>query len=233
MNSFLKFFNFHRSLNFKGIQYNLKCYSPEENVSVLDMVLEEYRRKRKFSNTPEPNGSQEERDGLLIFVVQKHLSSHLHYDFRMEFKGVLISWAIPKGLSLNPMDKRLAMMVEDHPLDYKDFEGVIPEGNYGAGTVMIWDMGTYHVPMIFDRNNIEEKIKSGIKDGHITFILDGKKLKGEFALIRLKKSKEDNAWLLIKKDDEFASDAGIAEDDHSVVSGRSLDEIKAKNNNKN
>jgi bifunctional non-homologous end joining protein LigD len=173
------------------------------------MILEEYQRKRKFGETPEPEGGQNRGGESLAFVVQKHLSSHLHYDFRLEVNGVLKSWAIPKGLSLNPKDKHLAVMVEDHPLDYRDFEGVIPEGNYGAGTVMLWDRGTYHVPMSFNKQEVEEKINSGLASGHITFILDGQKLKGEFALLRLKKSKEDNAWLLIKKNDEFASDVDI------------------------
>jgi bifunctional non-homologous end joining protein LigD len=173
------------------------------------MILEEYQRKRKFGETPEPEGGQNRGGESPAFVVQKHLSSHLHYDFRLEVNGVLKSWAIPKGLSLNPKDKHLAVMVEDHPLDYRDFEGVIPEGNYGAGTVMLWDRGTYHVPMSFNKQEVEEKINSGLASGHITFILDGQKLKGEFALLRLKKSKEDNAWLLIKKNDEFASDVDI------------------------
>ena len=189
------------------------------------MVLEEYRRKRKFDETPEPEGKPGRGGELPVFIVQKHLSSHLHYDFRLEVSGALKSWAIPKGLSLNPKDRHLAVMVEDHPLDYRDFEGVIPEGNYGAGTVMLWDRGTYHVPMSSDKRDIEEKINSGIVGGHITFILNGQKLNGEFALIRLKKSKEDNAWLLVKKNDEYASNIVIT-DDRSVLTGRSMAEIK-------
>jgi bifunctional non-homologous end joining protein LigD len=192
------------------------------------MFLEEYKRKRKFSETPEPQGRQNVEGGHPVFVVQKHLSSHLHYDFRLEVNGVLKSWAIPKGLSLNPKDKHLAIMVEDHPLDYRDFEGIIPEGNYGAGTVMLWDQGTYSVPMSLGRYGIEEKINSGIASGHITFILEGRKLKGEFALLMLKKIKEDNAWLLIKKDDEFTSDVDVAKNDRSVLTGRSMTEIKVQ-----
>ncbi|MCL5985865.1 MAG: DNA ligase [Actinobacteria bacterium] len=190
------------------------------------MTLREYQRKRKFDETPEPEGEQNGGGESPVFVVQKHRSSHLHYDFRLEVGGVLKSWAIPKGLSLNPKQKHLAVMVEDHPLDYKDFEGVITEGNYGAGTVMIWDRGTYRIPMLFGKQEIEKKINSGLAGGHITFILNGQKLRGEFALVRLRKSKEDNAWLLIKKNDEFASEVDITEDDRSVLSGRSLDEIK-------
>ena len=169
------------------------------------MTLTLYNKKRNFNETTEPTGKVKKSVSELIFVVHRHKASRLHYDFRLEMDGVLKSWAVPKGPSLNPKDKRLAMMVEDHPYDYKDFAGVIPEGNYGAGIVEIWDHGTYA-----DINNspgdIAEKILlEGLNTGNLKFQLFGKKLKGEFALVKLK-SKEDNSWLLIKHNDEFAVD---------------------------
>src|ERR1043165_2889212 len=152
--------------------------------------LVEYRRKRDFSKTPEPSGATDPSGHgpgpRLSFVVQKHAASHLHWDFRLELDGVLKSWAVPKGPSMNPDDKRLAVMVEDHPYDYKDFEGAIPEGNYGAGNVIVWDNGTYHAWEITDAKESEEILLKGLKKGYITFILHGKKLKGEFALVKLK-----------------------------------------------
>lgn len=140
----------------------------------------------------------------LHFVVQRHDATHLHYDFRLEMEGVLKSWAIPKGPSLNPSDKRLAMMVDDHSYNYKDFEGVIPKGRYGAGEVTIWDKGTYHSLESTDAEESEKILLKGLEKGSITFILNGKKLKGEFSLV-LMKNRGKNAWLLIKKNDEFAS----------------------------
>jgi len=134
----------------------------------------------------------------LIFVVQKHQSSHLHYDFRLEANGVLKSWAIPKGPSMKPSEKRLAVMVEDHPLNYAGFEGTIPEGNYGAGTVEIWDSGTWEPLSGFE--DAEKELEKGL----LEFSLYGKKLKGEFALVKMEKSYTKDGWLLIKKNDEFA-----------------------------
>jgi len=134
----------------------------------------------------------------LIFVVQKHQSSHLHYDFRLEINGVLKSWAIPKGPSMKPSEKRLAVMVEDHPLSYANFEGTIPEGNYGAGTVEIWDSGTWESLSGFE--NADKELEKGL----LEFSLYGKKLKGEFALVKMEKSYTKDGWLLIKKNDEFA-----------------------------
>jgi bifunctional non-homologous end joining protein LigD len=162
------------------------------------MSLSQYRKKRNFRDTPEPlegksSGSKP------IFVMQRHKASRLHYDFRLEMDGVLKSWAVPKGPSLNPVDKRLAMMVEDHPLDYAAFHGVIPEGNYGAGIVEIWDHGTY---------DLSDKTPDGlkaIKKGSIKFTLHGRKLKGEFALARMNTG-EKNAWLLIKHRDNHATE---------------------------
>lgn len=149
------------------------------------MSLKEYQQKRSFNKTPEPQVKKSKSLPKFCFVVQKHAASHLHYDFRLEMNGVLKSWAVPKGPSLNPNDKRLAIMVEDHPYEYKDFEGTIPKGNYGAGTVVIWDKGSYEL--------IE---KTTLKSGHLKFILHGKKLRGTFSLIKMKDL--ENQWLLIK-----------------------------------
>jgi bifunctional non-homologous end joining protein LigD len=166
------------------------------------MTLFEYRQKRDFKNSPEPESKTSIQPGKLIFVVQRHKASHLHYDFRLEMEGVLKSWAIPKGPSLNPADKRLAMMVEDHPYDYKDFKGVIPTGNYGAGIVEIWDSG-YYTDVDGSGKDAEKKLLKALKAGHLKFVLHGKKLKGEFALVKLK-ANNGNAWLLIKHDDQYA-----------------------------
>ena len=187
------------------------------------MTLKKYKEKRKFDQTPEPEGGVSDQ-GPLRFVVQLHRASHLHYDFRLELDGTLKSWAVPKGPSLNPEDKRFAVMVEDHPLDYRTFEGVIPKGNYGAGTVMVWDEGAYHSRQTPDRAESERILKEGLQKGHITFVVYGKKLKGELALVRLKKG-EENGWLLLKKHDEFASDRDVSEFDRSVASNRTLEEI--------
>jgi len=169
------------------------------------MSLATYNTKRNFNETSEPAGQKgKQQDAQLIFVVQRHKASHLHYDFRLEMDGVLKSWAVPKGPSLNPHDKRLAMMVEDHPYDYKDFAGVIPEGNYGAGIVEIWDKGTYTaIEDAGDAKANEKLLKAGLAAGNLKFVLHGKKLKGEFALVRLKGS-DSNSWLLIKHNDKYA-----------------------------
>lgn len=164
------------------------------------MTLTKYKQKRDFKSTPEPKGKKEAKKSKLIFVVQRHKATRLHYDFRLEMEGVLKSWAVPKGPSLNPEDKRLAMMVEDHPYDYKDFAGIIPEGNYGAGIVEIWDKG-YYTPL--DETHTEKDMLKALKAGSLKIVLHGKKLKGEFALVKLK-GKEDNAWLLIKHNDDYA-----------------------------
>ena len=156
------------------------------------MSLEKYRQKRKFERTPEPSGT-EDTTGRGIFVVQKHRASHLHYDFRLEVDGVLASWAVPKGPSMNPKERHLAVQVEDHPLAYADFEGEIPEGNYGAGTVEIWDRGFF-----LPAGNPQQ----GIAQGKLEFALLGEKLKGGFALIRL--SGQQKNWLLIKINDSYA-----------------------------
>lgn len=188
------------------------------------MGLEEYRKKRDFKSTPEPKGGQTKSKNELVFVVQKHEASHLHYDFRLEVDGVLKSWAVPKGPSMNPSDKRLAIEVEDHPFDYRTFEGTIPEGNYGAGTVMVWDEGTYQATHANTPEKSEQLMRQGLEDGHLDFILNGEKLKGEFSLIRLRGARQ-NQWLLIKKIDKFASKEDITQQDRSASSQRSMDEI--------
>lgn len=167
------------------------------------MKLSPYNKKRNFRQSPEPTGKSGKLTPKPAFVVQRHKASHLHYDFRLEVNGVLKSWAIPKGPSMNPNDKRLAMLVEDHPYDYKNFEGVIPEGNYGAGTVEIWDEGFYSDSKNSAKKTLEKKILAELKAGSMKFTLYGKKLKGEFALVKMK-GRQENAWLLIKHKDEFA-----------------------------
>jgi bifunctional non-homologous end joining protein LigD len=183
------------------------------------MALEQYNKKRRFNETPEPEGKLE-REERHRFVVQKHRASHLHYDFRLEMDGVLKSWAVPKGPSLDPGDKRLAMQVEDHPVSYFHFEGRIPEGNYGAGTVMVWDTGTWQP--LGDEHAMLNK-------GDLKFQLNGEKLKGEFVLAKMRSRRpgsKGTEWLLIKKKDE-AMKLGFNIDklDYSVLSKRSLNEI--------
>jgi bifunctional non-homologous end joining protein LigD len=168
------------------------------------MSLVKYKSKRDFLLSPEPEGKIKKDAQALSFVVQRHKASHLHYDFRLEMDGVLKSWAVPKGPSMNPGDKRLAMMVEDHPYSYKDFKGVIPSG-YGAGIVEIWDNGKYTDLDGSPKSTAEKNLKAGLKAGNLKFTLSGKKLKGEFALVKLK-GKQENAWLLIKHNDKYAVD---------------------------
>jgi DNA ligase D-like protein (predicted 3'-phosphoesterase) len=189
------------------------------------MSLKEYNQKRNFEATFEPEGEIKKSTSELIFVVQKHAASHLHYDFRLEMDGVLKSWAIPKGPSMNPADKRLAIMVEDHPYSYKDFEGTIPEGNYGAGNVIVWDNGTYTLADYKNAGDLETKLKSDLQKGHLSFNLNGKKLKGEFALVKLK-TKQENAWLLIKSKDQYAGDKDILLQDKSVISNRTIENLQ-------
>jgi bifunctional non-homologous end joining protein LigD len=173
------------------------------------MALDEYKRKRNFAKTPEPSGDEapkKKSTHKLFFCVQKHLASHLHYDFRLEWNGVLLSWAVPKGPSLNPADKRLAMQTEDHPYDYGRFEGVIPEG-YGAGIVMLWDHGTW-TPEV-------EDVDAAIRKGDLKFTLDGFKLKGSWVLVRTggryagRSGQPDRSWLLIKHRDDWAGPIDI------------------------
>ncbi len=183
------------------------------------MALEQYNKKRRFNETPEPPGKLE-RGQQHRFVVQKHRASHLHYDFRLEMDGVLKSWAVPKGPSLDPGDKRLAMQVEDHPVSYFHFEGKIPEGNYGAGTVMVWDTGTWEP--LGDEHAMLNK-------GDLKFQLNGEKLKGEFVLAKMRSRRpgsKGTEWLLIKKKDGAMKPGfNIDKLDYSVLTKRSLSEI--------
>src|ERR1700733_5072608 len=175
------------------------------------MSLEKYKQKRKFDKTPEPVGGKP-TDSKLHFVVQKHHASHLHYDFRLEMEGVLKSWAVPEGPSMNSADKRLAMMVEDHPWDYRNFEGIIPSG-YGAGTVIVWDEGEYEpVEQKGTKRENEKSLMHHLYQGTFSFILKGKKLKGEFSMFKTK-DRGENAWLLIKKKDKYASTTDITKKD--------------------
>jgi bifunctional non-homologous end joining protein LigD len=197
------------------------------------MALEEYKRKRRFEETPEPPPKVETRPGNR-FVAQKHDATRLHYDFRLEMEGVLKSWAVPKGPSLDPADKRLAMQVEDHPVSYFDFEGNIPEGNYGAGTVMVWDVGTWQPlsPVQVQGKYVpgtDAEAAAMIAKGDLKFRLNGKRLKGDFALVKMKGRRpgsKGNEWLMIKKHDEYVVEGyDIESVDESVLSGRSMAEI--------
>jgi bifunctional non-homologous end joining protein LigD len=197
------------------------------------MALEEYQRKRRFDQTPEPQAKVEKKSGHR-FVVQKHRASRLHYDFRLEMDGVLKSWAVPKGPSLDPEDKRLAMQVEDHPVSYFDFEGTIPEDNYGAGSVMVWDVGTWQPlsPVPVDGKYVpgtDAEADAMLAKGDLKFRLKGKRLNGDFALVHIRARRpgsKGNEWLLIKKRDaEAVEDYDIDHYDSSVLTKRSMDEI--------
>lgn len=185
------------------------------------MSLIDYIKKRNFSKTSEPKGTKpHRRHAQSIFVIQKHDASHLHFDFRLEVKGVLKSWAVPKGPSLNPKDKRLAMMVEDHPFSYRSFEGTIPKGSYGAGEVIVWDNGTYTVDGTDSKNERDAAMLAGIKKGSLKIVLHGQKLNGKFALVKMHGT-DDKAWLLIKEHDEFEN-ANADLSDASVLSDQQL-----------
>lgn len=176
--------------------------------------LSEYKKKRKFNKTPEPGPKKKRTKTGRLFVIQKHRATQLHYDFRLEADGVLKSWAVPKGPSLDPTIKRLAMEVEDHPVDYAKFEGVIPEGEYGGGTVMVWDYGTY-APEV-------EDVSAAIKGGELKFSLDGEKLKGAWVLVRTR----GRQWLLIKHRDYYTTDLDVTElAPASILTRRTLAEI--------
>src|SRR5215203_6568065 len=190
------------------------------------MGLTKYQQKRNFKSTAEPKGEEKHSKGHLVFCVQKHAASHLHYDFRLEMEGVLKSWAVPRGPSLNPDDKRLAMMVEDHPYDYRSFEGIIGKGNYGAGTVIVWDEGTYEPaePIEGSIKQQEKVLLKQLHEGNLKFRLKGKKLNGEYALVHIK-GREENAWLLIKKKDKYATTTDITKKGESVQSGKTIEQV--------
>jgi bifunctional non-homologous end joining protein LigD len=188
--------------------------------TTFSKLLRTYQSKRDFSSTREPRGGKPYRSGRShVFVVQKHRASHLHYDFRLEIDGVLKSWAIPKGPSLDPTERRLAVRVEDHPLEYRNFEGQIPPGQYGAGEAIIWDRGTYRLV----GNGGEAAPAKDLRKGALSLVLRGRKLRGGFSLIRLKGLRQ---WLLIKKRDRFSTSCDITQNDRSVKSGDRLADRK-------
>jgi bifunctional non-homologous end joining protein LigD len=202
-------------------------------------ALEEYRHKRDFATTPEPAGHQEEpvrHRGSLVFVVQKHAASHLHFDFRLELDGVMKSWAVPKGPSLDPSIKRLAMQVEDHPIDYNAFEGTIPKGEYGGGTVMLWDRGTYEpdrdaAARTADDRSDAQILRDEYEHGDLKFILHGERLRGSWVLVRTRLGRGSSAarpqWLLIKHRDPYAMPGSdiVAGAETSVATGRTMEAI--------
>ena len=192
----------------------------------MSELLKKYRQMRDFGDTPEPSGGKPKRAKLPIFVIQKHHATQLHYDFRLEMEGVLKSWAVPKGPSYDPTVKRLAMMTEDHPYDYAGFEGVIPEGNYGAGNVIIWDNGMWQFIEPGD-----DPVKA-LNQGKLTFRLFGKKMFGEWALVKIRgRSPKGNEWLLLKHRDQYANaDVDVTEvAPRSIISNLDVDEIGAEN----
>jgi bifunctional non-homologous end joining protein LigD len=186
--------------------------------------LAEYRRKRRLGRTPEPASGRTSARGPLRFVVQKHHARRLHYDFRLELDGVLVSWAVPKGPSLDPADRRLAVRVEDHPLDYRSFEGVIPAGHYGAGRVIVWDRGTYRADGATTRKESEKALRAGLRSGRLDVELSGKKLRGRFLLVKTRRASGKD-WLLIKRSDAHATAADVTTDDRSVVTGHRLADV--------
>lgn len=191
-------------------------------------LLRKYRGMRAFGDTPEPSGRTKKLPKGPIFVIQKHQASHLHYDFRLEMEGVLKSWAVPKGPSYDPTVRRLAMMTEDHPYDYAAFEGIIPAGNYGGGNVIIWDQGTWELIEPGD-----DPVKA-LKSGKVTFRLYGKKMFGEWALVKIRGrsgSDRGNEWLLLKHRDRYANDQIDVTEvaPRSVVSNKTIEEVSGEN----
>src|SRR6202008_2479464 len=191
--------------------------------------LSEYSAKRSFNVTPEPAGALPQgRSGPLLFVIQQHSATRLHYDFRLECDGVLKSWAVPKGPSLDPAEKRLAVLTEDHPFDYASFEGVIPPGQYGAGEVIVWDCGVYSpdedTPWVEDSGEAQRQVREGLEKGKLSVFLRGEKVKGSFALVR---TKDKKTWLLIKHKDRFVSKQSITAKNRSVLSAIAVDEMQA------
>ena len=186
--------------------------------------LSDYRGKRDLAASGEPAGGKRRGRRRPRFVVQEHQASSLHYDFRLEAGGTLKSWAIPKGPTADPAEKRLAMPTEDHPLEYEDFEGVIPEGEYGAGEVIVWDKGTYD-NRSRDRDGHELSVAEAIRHGHVSVVLRGKKLRGGYSLTRMRRGGRQ-AWLLVKKADEFAGGDPVKTSPESVRSGKTVDQLR-------
>lgn len=200
----------------------------EPQAKAREGSLAEYRRKRDFTKTGEPKGKQPvaKRQRAFTYVIQKHAATSLHFDLRLELDGVMKSWAVPKGPSLDPSDKRLAMQVEDHPMEYNTFEGTIPKGEYGGGTVMLWDRGTYTHPE--EADDPVQRLREGYEKGDFKFKLRGKRLRGSWVLVRLRRGDpEKPAWLLIKHRDEFARPGYdvVAAEQTSVRTGRTMEQI--------
>lgn len=193
-------------------------------------TLDEYKKKRDFDMTTEPDGSDvsfDWADERPIFVIQKHDASNLHYDFRIEVDGVLKSWAVPKGPSTDPSEKRLAVPTEDHPLEYADFEGIIPEDQYGGGTVIVWDRGSYENAKEEDDDGNRPSVGDQLEDGHVTIRLHGEKISGGYALIRTSGDDDDEQWLLVKMDDDEADARRnpTSTEPESVKTGREIEDV--------
>ena len=191
--------------------------------------LEQYRTRRDLEASPEPAGEVRDATDRPIFVIQQHDASNLHYDVRLEADGVLLSWAVPKGPSTDPRDQQLAIRTEDHPVDYADFEGRIPEGEYGAGTVIVWDIGPYR-NLTTDDDGEELAVGRAVEEGHVKVWLEGEKLRGGYALTHAKLGGDESNWLLVKIDDE-AADARrnpTSTEPHSVLSDRTIEEVAAE-----
>lgn len=218
------------------IWYSLNCKAHRlfVNSDLISAAMKTYNEKRNFDKTSEPKGElSKSREGKPIFVIQKHDATNLHYDFRLEIDGTLKSWSVPKGPSTSPSIKRMAIPTEDHPLAYADFEGIIPQGEYGGGTVMIWDRGTIEsIKKDEDGNSIS--LEESYKMGSVEVELKGTKLKGGYTIVRMKGGKMRGNWLLIKQDDSFADARKnpVEKQTTSVVSGRSLEEIAKGEPNK-
>jgi DNA ligase D-like protein (predicted 3'-phosphoesterase) len=189
--------------------------------------LETYRAKRDFARTPEPPPRKKPTGRKLSYCIQKHAASRLHYDFRLELDGVLKSWAVPKGPSFDPTEKRLAVHVEDHPIEYGSFEGVIPEGEYGAGPVIVWDAGTFR--NLTEKNGREVPVEDAVDAGHVNVFLEGQKLRGGYALTRIGRGKKPR-WILVKQKDEHADARRnpVRSQPESVTSGKTIDELAAE-----
>ena len=213
--------------NWKVIVFSLLVIIIGGDMSKKSEELKIYKNRRDFKTSPEPSGKGKTKKlKHPIFVIQKHDSSHLHYDFRIEIDGVLKSWAVPKGVSTDPREKRLAMPTDDHPLSYAKFEGVIPEGNYGAGIVMVWDLGTYKNMLM--KNGKQIPMQKCYKDGEIKIDIKGEKICGEYVLIRTSmKSGTKNRWLLIKMKDKYADSRKnpTSTQNKSVLTGRTMKQI--------